>query len=167
MSTMTEHRQTAWGITSPHVLYLARLIEDQISACVDDLRNVPFYSSVGNIEPALTRKIELTNNINGLSKDLRSMLTAYAHKVHEPRPRVTSIAEAQGTTTQGLLRRYNAQTADAVRAVADGQATKALLTEAFPSLPVALIDAFLSAGPAEYIAARLEYPGLATGGSEL
>lgn len=161
---MSEPQADRWGKTSPHFLFFVQLIGIELESTTRALNEVSFYSSVGNIEPALARKIELANKINFLSKDLRAALTAYAHKVHEPKPRVATIAQAQGTTTQGMLRRYTAETAEAIRAVADGVATRELLAKAFPSLPGPLLEAFLTATPDDYLKARLEFPGTSSAG---
>lgn len=74
---MTNTRLAERGVV-PARLLLIRLVETQIDDASAELRAVPFSPTAGDIEPALAKSIELTNRINELSKDLRSLTSAYA-----------------------------------------------------------------------------------------
>lgn len=158
MACMAETVDDAWGVVPPRFVLFIRLVQEEIATAASALGSTRFQTTAGNAEPALTSAIAHTNDINALSKDLRAALSAYAHKIHEPRPRVLSVAEAQGTTSQGLVRRYNDAVETAVRSISNGTATREDLEHAFPSLQPALITTLLEADSQTYFNARVAPP---------
>lgn len=123
-----------WGIVAPAFVALTQTLTAKISTASGKLQRVTFPQAPSDAEPSLVSAVQHTHEVNVASKDLRSALSAYSHRVHEPRPRVSSISEAQGTTTQGLLRRYNATVERAIRELVAGTVTAETLRVAFASL---------------------------------
>lgn len=151
-----------WGrVPEPFVALVLAFTED-VRAAEDKLGSIPWPSDVGDAEPRLVTALEATERVQAASRDLRSALSAYAHKIHQPRPRVGAIAEAQNTSTQGLIRRYTDQVEDSVRALIDGEATVEDLTSAFTSLTPerarSIIDVSLGA-PTGIEVGPLVFPG--------
>lgn len=86
------------------------------------------------------------------STDLRSLLTAYSHHFHEPRPVMSEIARAQDATRQGIPRRYGQATVDAISELLSPTPNIAQILDAFPSL--SLDDLATLDGPVGSKAAR-------------
>jgi len=124
---------SGWGTVSHRFTDLVGLLELKITL---ETRNLHAASipSHGDIEPGLAASISAAHRITTASKDLRGALSAYAHRIHVPRPKVAVISEAQDTNAQGLARRYSARTQQAIEALIAGTADPEVLIAAFPSL---------------------------------
>ena len=68
--------------------------------------------------------------------DLRALLSAYAHKFHNPRPVISDLARAQDTSPQGFIRRYSEGTVDAVASLLSPKPDVETVLLAFPSVSV-------------------------------
>lgn len=68
--------------------------------------------------------------------DLRTLLSAYAHRFHNPRPVISDLARAQDTSSQGFIRRYSEGTVDAVASLLSPNPDIETVLLAFPSVSV-------------------------------
>lgn len=68
--------------------------------------------------------------------DLRALLSAYAHKFHNPRPVISDLARAQDTSSQGFIRRYSEGTVDAVASLLSSKPDVEAVLLAFPSVSI-------------------------------
>ena len=125
--------ESEWGMVSHRFKDLIEVLELKISLETRNLHAARIPSH-GDVEPGLAASISAAHKLASASKDLRSALSAYAHRIHVPRPKVAIIAEAQDTNAQGLARRYNERTQQAIEALIAGSADAATLRSAFPSL---------------------------------
>lgn len=122
-----------WGTVSHRFTDLVALLKVKIALQTNRL-NEASIPSTGDAEPGLVATIEAAHAIALASKDLRSALSAYAHRMRLPRPKVGAIADAQETNAQGLARRYSAATLNALEHLIAGDAEVEVLMAAFPSL---------------------------------
>lgn len=139
---------SGWGTVSHRFTDLVGMLELKITL---ETRNLHAASipSHGDIEPGLAASISAAHRIATASKDLRGALSAYAHRIHIPRPKVAVISEAQDTNAQGLARRYSARTQEAIEALIAGSADPELLVAAFPSLTKAEAERLASGARGE------------------
>lgn len=125
---------TQWGLIPPVLDILTQTLKDKIAAACARLNETHFPDNPADVEQAMARTVRHTHEINAASRDLRAALSAYAHKIHQPRPRITTIATAQEASPQGLVRRYSESTEQALRALIRGTTTAEQLLAAFPTL---------------------------------
>lgn len=59
--------------------------------------------------------VQRTHRLVASSTALRALLTAYGHAVEEPAPKFSDLAAAQNASPSGIVRRYNIDTAEALR----------------------------------------------------
>lgn len=95
-----------WGRVPLSIETLVTLLEARISGHSATLSTIRWPDHPGDITPALTKTLSETESVFAAAKDLRSLLTAYAHKVHQPRPTVADVARAQRTSSQAIATRY-------------------------------------------------------------
>ena len=125
---------TRFGEISPAVRSLIAMLTEKTDTAANDLVTQEWPLTAGDIEPIVIEAINAAQRANRATRDLRAALSAYAHKLHHPRPKVTSIAAAQGTVIQGLVHRYTKTTLQALQSLIDGHPDIDALRAAFPSL---------------------------------
>lgn len=123
-----------WGRIPPIIETLTRSLESKISVASALLGEMRYPNQPQDVEPTIARALQLTQEINEASRDLRAALSAYAHKIHQPRPRIATIAEAQAASSQGLTRRYSETAEQSLRDLISGTASSTQVQAAFPSL---------------------------------
>lgn len=132
--------EAPWGEVPEHVRTLIETFRETIAAHEKKLNEVQWPASTGDISLALLGTLAETESIHQASKDLRSLLTAYAHQVHQPRPKMASVARAQRATPQAVTSRYTAKTTAALALLIDPAADLSellrseVVLSAFPSL---------------------------------
>ena len=114
---------TAWGTVPMSIALLVDLLEARISGHSATLSSTRWPDLPGDITPALTKTLSETESVFAAAKDLRSLLTAYAHKVHQPRPTVAEIARAQRTSSQAIATRYTPELLAAIEVALQIDAT--------------------------------------------
>lgn len=108
---------TAWGAVPASVRGLVDVLEEQIAEHSQRLSAIEWPTSPGDISPALLDTLREVEAVFSAAKDLRSVLTAYAHQVHQPRPVMADVARAQGASPQAVATRYTTKTVEAVEAL--------------------------------------------------
>lgn|GEM_PF-4312754 len=86
------------------------------------------------MQPLLRKTISDAHKISKAATELRSLLTAYAHQFHEPRPVMSDLAKAQDATRQSIPRRYNQAMVDAIRELLSDEPNTAIIRHAITSL---------------------------------
>lgn len=99
-----------WGEVPPLVRELIDSLRRSISEHAKTLEHVEWPTQPGDISPALLATLAETERVFEASKDLRSLLTAYAHQIHEPRPKMADVARSQNASPQAVTTRYSAKT---------------------------------------------------------
>lgn len=130
-----------WGTVPPVIVDLARLMAKK---AVNDARRaekVSWPDKPGDIQDELRRAISAAHKTTRAATDLRALLSAYAHKFHNPRPVISDLARAQNTSSQGFIRRYSSGTVEAVASLLSAQPDIDAVLLAFPSISLAdLVD---------------------------
>ncbi|WP_146078748.1 hypothetical protein [Rathayibacter rathayi] len=98
----------------------------------------------GDVEPLFQSALFATHRANQASRDLRALLTAYAHQFHQPRPVMAELARAQDASPAGLLRRYNQKHVDAISSLLSSTPDLQIIQAGFPSLSTAELSQFTS-----------------------
>lgn len=103
----------------------------------------------GDVQTELRLAIGAAHKTAKAATDLRALLSAYAHKFHNPRPVISDLARAQDTSSQGFIRRYSEGTVDAVASLLSAAPDPEAILSAFPSVPILdLVDLGGSVGAA-------------------
>lgn len=134
--------------------FLINALRESVARHSAELESITWPDGPGDFSPQLLRTLAETEAVMQAAKDLRSLLTAYEHKVHQPRPKMADIAQAQNASPQAVTGRYSAGTLGAIEeALRVGRAEpaeandgapigppdfSAALRQAFPSLTEAL-----------------------------
>ena len=113
---------TTWGAVPASVRGLIDVLEEQIAQHSARLSSIDWPAAPGDISPALLETLREAEAVFAAAKDLRSVLTAYAHQVHQPRPVMADVARAQGASPQAVATRYTIKTVEAVEALIAAEA---------------------------------------------
>ena len=108
---------STWGSVPEPIAELVDLLEQRIAEHSQQLSAIDWPATPGDISPALLATLRETEAVFAAAKDLRSVLTAYAHQIHQPRPVMADVARAQGASPQAVATRYTASTVDAIKAL--------------------------------------------------
>jgi|GEM_PF-3341293 len=146
---MTEN---AWGEVPRPVRQLIDSLRGIIRDHSERLSQIDWPEGAGDITPQLLTTLEETERVMQASKDLRSLLTAYAHKMHQPRPKMADVARAQSASPQAVTTRYTTKTTAALEQLLEhpelvegkptpiGEQAAKILQDGFPSLNDGPID---------------------------
>jgi len=103
-----------WGEVPDSMRVLINALRGSVARHSEELENIAWPAGPGDFSPQLLRTLSETEAVMQAAKDLRSLLTAYAHKVHQPRPKMADIAQAQNASPQAVTGRYSASTLGAI-----------------------------------------------------
>lgn len=130
-----------WGTVPAVIVDLARLMANKAAADARRAEKVSWPDKPGDVQDELRRTISAAHKTARVATDLRALLSAYAHKFHNPRPVISDLARAQDTSSQGFIRRYSSGTVDAVASLLSPQPNIETVLLAFPSISLAdLVD---------------------------
>lgn len=79
--------------------------------------------------------VRRTHRLVASATALRSLLSAYGHAVEEPAPKYSELAAAQEVSPSGIIRRYNADMADALRNYDKSAQALQRILETTPNIP--------------------------------
>lgn len=98
-----------WGILPEPVFHLAKVFARKIDAADRSLQALPWEwdGSPTDVSPTLIGWLSGAQQSVDAASDLRALTTAYGHAVHRPRPTFARLAEAQKSSSAGLIKRYN------------------------------------------------------------
>lgn len=123
-----------WGRIPRPVLELVEILSDKAAKDSARLRRMEWPDGPQDVQDLLGRALSDAHKVTRASADLRSLLTAYAHRFHQPRPRFSELARAQDATSQGLNRRYSETTVSAISSLLSSEPDLQLIRNAFPSV---------------------------------
>jgi len=125
-----------WGVIPAPVYRLMTVLAAKSSGLANqnDPADWPSADSPQDFADFFAEQLRLSHSSAQAAIDFRSLVTAYAHKFHNPRPLLNSLASAQQSTPQGLIRRYNSKTVDALRQILSSEPDAGVIAAGFPSL---------------------------------
>lgn len=133
---MDDELKLTWGTIPPVIVDLVRLMAKKAAIDAERAANIKWPDQPCDVQDEPRRAISSTHKTTRAAMDLRSLLSAYAHKFHNPRPVISDLTRAQDAGSQGFIRRYSEGTVDAVESlVSPGPAVETILL-AFPSLSI-------------------------------
>mgnify|MGYP001614824020 CR=1 FL=1 len=142
-----------WGAVPAVILDVITVLSRQARRSSDHVTNLVWPDVPGDVQDQLRMAIGDAHKISKAGTDLRAVLSAYAHKFHNPRPVISELARAQGTSSQGFIRRYSEATLTAVENLLSATPDVAAIREGIPSL--SLIDLSELDGPVGKAASEL------------
>lgn len=138
---MDDELDLPWGTVPSVIVDLARLMAKKAASEARRAEKVTWPDKPGDVQDELRRAISAAHKTARAATDLRALLSAYAHKFHNPRPVISDLARAQDTSSQGFIRRYSSGTVDAVASLLSSQPNIETILLAFPSISLAdLVD---------------------------
>mgnify|MGYP003538171071 FL=1 len=138
---MDENLELSWGTVPAVIIDLARLLASRASDNARRIERMKWPDGPGDVQEALRLAIGAAHKTTKASNDVRALLSAYAHKFHNPRPVISDLARAQETSSQGFIRRYSEGTVDAVASLLSPKPDIEPIMLAFPSVSIAdLVD---------------------------
>lgn len=123
-----------WGRVPKPVLELVRILSEKAAKDSARLRRMEWPDGPQDVQDLLGRALSDAHKVTKASADLRSLLTAYAHRFHQPKPRFSDLARAQDATSQGLNRRYSEATVTAITSLLSAEPDLQAIRDAFPSV---------------------------------
>lgn len=135
---MDDELDLAWGTVPAVIVDLARLMAKKAAADARRAEKINWPDKPGDVQDELGRAISAAHKTARAATDLRALLSAYAHKFHNPRPVISDLARAQDTSSQGFIRRYSSGTVEAVASLLSSHPNAETILLAFPS--VSLLD---------------------------
>lgn len=138
---MDDELDLPWGTVPAVIVDLARVMAKKAAADARRAEKIRWPEKPGDVQDELRRAISAAHKTARAATDLRALLSAYAHKFHNPRPVISDLARAQDTSSQGFIRRYSSGTVDAVASILSPQPDIETVLLAFPSISLAdLVD---------------------------
>lgn len=134
MPAGTEASQPDWGRVPMPILELVRILSEKAADDSNHLQRIKWPLEPQDVSEPLRRAISDAHKINKASNDVRSLLSAYAHRFHQPRPVLADLARAQGTTSQGFVRRYSEVTVKGIESLLSEDPDLDAIRRAFPSV---------------------------------
>jgi hypothetical protein len=126
--------EPAWGTVPAVIVDLARLLARRASENATKVERISWPDKPGDVQDELRRAIGAAHKTSRAAADLRALLSAYAHKFHNPRPVISDLARAQNTSSQGFVRRYSDGTVSAITSLLSPTPNVEVILEAFPSV---------------------------------
>lgn len=148
---MTDELELPWGTVPAVIVDLARLLARRAATDAKRAENIKWPDQPGDVQTELRLAIGAAHKTAKAATDLRALLSAYAHKFHDPRPVISDLARAQDTSSQGFIRRYSDGTVEAVASLLSPTPDPEVVLHAFPA--VSLLD-LIDLGHAVGVAAK-------------
>lgn len=133
---MEDELDLLWGTVPPVIVELARVLARRAAENAKRAERIKWSDKPGDVQEELRLAIGAAHKTTRAATDLRALLSAYAHKFHNPRPVISDLARAQDTSSQGFIRRYSEGTVDAVASLLSPKPHVETVLLAFPSISV-------------------------------
>lgn len=134
-----------WGLVPKPVVEAVHALNAKILRSNEHLGRMVWPDKPRDVQDLLRMSISDTHKVARASTDLRALLTAYAHRVHQPRPVMADLARAQDATPQGIPRRYSQANIDGLAALLSDEPNVELILTGFPSLSLSDLEGFSGA----------------------
>jgi len=125
-----------WGTVPPVIVNLSRMLAKRASENARRAERIKWPEKPGDVQEELRLAIGAAHKSTRAATDLRALLSAYAHKFHNPRPVISDLARAQDTSSQGFIRRYSEGTVEAVASLLSSEPDTESILAAFPSVSI-------------------------------
>jgi hypothetical protein len=126
--------QPDWGVVPPVIAAVAQLLATKIEEQAAYLKRMQWSDEPGDVQDDLNEHLAGAHRMVKASTDMRALLTAYAHRFHEPRPVMAELARAQETSRQGVVGRYGEGTIRGIQELLSRHPNVAVIYESFKSL---------------------------------
>ena len=97
---MDENLELSWGTVPAVIIDLARLLASRASDNARRIERMKWPDGPGDVQEELRLAIGAAHKTTKASNDVRALLSAYAHKFHNPRPVISDLARAQETSAR-------------------------------------------------------------------
>jgi hypothetical protein len=123
-----------WGLVPRPVVDVVHALNKKILRSGQHLDGLVWPDKPRDVQDLLRMSVSDAHKVARASTDLRALLTAYAHRFHQPRPVMAELARAQDASPQGIPRRYGQATVDALTALLSDEPDVDVVLAGFPSL---------------------------------
>jgi hypothetical protein len=132
-----------WGIVPTPVLNLMQIFASKIAASNARLAELDWKEDVvpSDASPFFIELLNASQDAIDAATDLRALTTAYAQNTHQPRPTLARLAEAQRSSSAGLVKRYTPNTVDAIAELLSDSPKPDVVVRAFRSIKLAELAA--------------------------
>lgn len=134
-----------WGLVPLPVVEAVHALNGKILRNGEHLEKMVWPDKPRDVQDLLRMSISDAHKVARASTDLRALLTAYAHRVHQPRPVMADLARAQEATPQGIPRRYSQANIEGLNALLSDEPDVELILIGFPSLSLSDLEGFSGA----------------------
>ncbi|MGA1836412.1 hypothetical protein VD659_05705 [Herbiconiux sp. 11R-BC] len=132
-----------WGIVPAPILNLMQIFVAKIAASENRLTGLDWAKDVvpSDASPFFIEMLAASQAAIDAATDLRALTTAYAQNTHQPRPTLARLAEAQKSSSAGLVKRYTPNTVDAIAELLSETPDPGVVVRAFRSVKLAELAA--------------------------
>ena len=134
-----------WGLVPKPVIEAVHALNSKILRSGEHLGKMVWPDKPRDVQDLLRMSISDAHKVARASTDLRALLTAYAHRVHQPRPVMADLARAQEATPQGIPRRYSQANIEGLAALLSDEPDVELILIGFSSLSLTDLEGFSGA----------------------
>jgi hypothetical protein len=134
-----------WGLVPKPVVEAVQALNSKILRSSEHLGKMVWPDKPRDVQDLLRMSISDAHKVARASADLRALLTAYAHRVHQPRPVMAELARAQEASPQGIPRRYSQANIEGIGELLSDEPDVELILIGFPSLSLSDLTSFSGA----------------------
>ena len=134
-----------WGRVPKPVVEAVQALNSKILRSSEHLGKMVWPDKPRDVQDLLRMSISDAHKVARASADLRALLTAYAHRVHQPRPVMADLARAQEASPQGIPRRYSQSNVDGINELLSDEPDIELILIGFPSITISDLENFSGA----------------------
>lgn len=146
---MSEHEDTGtlegWGLVPRPVVEAVHALNRKILRSGQHLDALVWPEKPRDVQDLLRMSVSDAHKVAKASTDLRALLTAYAHRFHQPRPVMADLARAQDASPQGIPRRYGQASVDALSALLSDEPDVEMILAGYSSLSLLDLTEFSGA----------------------
>lgn len=129
-----EREPLEWGLVPYPIVEVVRILASKVDRQSRHLSGLVWPEKPRDVQDLLRLSVSDAHKITRAGTDMRSLLTAYAHRFHEPKPVMAELARAQETSRQGIPRRYGEVTVAAIEELLSESPNTAVILHGLPSL---------------------------------
>lgn len=129
-----------WGVVPAPIVDAIQLLTEVGADAASSISAIEWPPAPSSVQDQLRGVVEGAHRSARAGRELRSLLTAYAHRFHQPRPTMAALAREQETTPQGIPRRYRDSHVRAIAELLSQHPNIDTIRAGFPSLTVAALS---------------------------
>ncbi|NRD08854.1 hypothetical protein [Rathayibacter agropyri] len=131
-----------WGLVPKPVVEAVHALNKKILRSGRHLDGIVWPDKPRDVQDLLRMSVSDAHKVARASTDLRALLTAYAHRFHQPRPVMADLARAQDASPQGIPRRYGQAAVEGLAALLSEQPDVDAILAGFTSLALSDLAEF-------------------------